>query len=91
MLEKCGGNVIVWNSLPAFTDVKTKQDNSHHVINVIRQIIKMMVLAVFAGIQRFLSAAALGDRGFKIIFVVSHFGMVANINDVLPPFFSKVN
>jgi hypothetical protein len=55
---------IVGYGLSALVHVETKQDDSDDVVDVIRQIIKGTIIAIFARIQHLLSSSALADGGF---------------------------
>jgi hypothetical protein len=70
--------------------VKTKQDNDNNVIDIVRQIVKRVIIAILAGIQRLLSPPPPFDSRFQVFLVPLHFRVVGLVNDVLPTLLGEI-
>lgn len=90
MLEESGSNKVVGDGLSMFVNVKTKQNDSDDVIDIIRQVAERMIVTVLAGVQRLLSSSAFLESCFHIFFIGPHFGVVGFGDDVCPSFLGEI-
>jgi len=91
MLEKGRGHKIVRDGFALFADIKTEQRNGNDMVELVRQIIKGMRVAIFAWVKRFLSPSPFLESRFQVIFLAGHFRMVVGVRDMSPAFFGQVN